>query len=79
MVRAGFAHAFWEALVDPGDPVEAGQPVGAIHFLERLDRRPELVTAPLDGIVVKIRAMSVTEQGDNVIGLGQPIAASELA
>ena len=69
----------WETLVDPGDPVEAGQPVGAIHFLERLDRRPELVTAPLDGIVVKIRAMSVTEQGDNVIGLGQPIAASELA
>jgi N-alpha-acetyl-L-2,4-diaminobutyrate deacetylase len=69
----------WESLVDPGEPVEEGQPLGAIHFLERLDRQPEIVSAPLAGTVVKIRAMSVTEQGDNVVGLGQPIAASELA
>lgn len=69
----------WEALVDPGDPVEAGQPVGAIHCRERLDRAPVVLTAPLDGVVVKIRAIANTEQGDNVIGLGQPIGASELA
>lgn len=68
----------WEALVDPGDPVEAGQPIGAIHFLERVDRAPELVTAPLAGVVVKIRAIANTEQGDNVIGLGQPIDPREL-
>lgn len=69
----------WESLVDPGDSVEAGQPVGAIHFMERLDRSPEIITVPLDGVVVKIRAISVTEQGDNVVGLGQPISPLELA
>jgi predicted deacylase len=69
----------WESLVDPGESVDSGQPIGAIHFLERLDRPPEIITAPLSGVVVKIRAISVTEQGDNIVGLGQPIDARELA
>lgn len=69
----------FESLVDAGDRVAAGQPVGAIHFMERPDRLPEIVTAPLDGVVVSLRAISRTEQGDNVIVLGQPIEASALA
>jgi len=69
----------FETLVDPGDPVAAGQPVGAIHFVERPERPPEIVEAPLDGVVACIRAISTTEQGDNVIVLGQPIDRAALA
>ena len=54
---------------------------GGLHVTDITDEVKEMVaeSGVVDGIVVKIRAMSVTEQGDNVIGLGQPIAASELA
>jgi predicted deacylase len=69
----------FESFVDPADPVRAGQPVGAIHFIERPERPPEIITAPLDGVVAVIRAISSTEQGDNVVVTGQPIDAADLA
>ena len=69
----------FESFVDPADTVTAGQPVGAIHFIERPDRAPEIISAPLDGIVAVIRAISSTEQGDNVVVTGQPIDAAALA
>jgi predicted deacylase len=62
----------FEPLVDPGDAVEAGQPVGRIHFVERPEREPELVTAPLAGVCACVRAIPMTRQGDNVVVLGQP-------
>jgi predicted deacylase len=68
----------WETLVDPGDPVEEGQPVGRIHFLERPEREPEPILAPRAGVTACVRAITVTEQGDNVIVFGQPIEASAL-
>jgi predicted deacylase len=69
----------FESFVDPGDVVAADQPIGAIHFMERPDRPAEVLTAPLDGVVAVLRAITSTEQGDNVIVLGQPIEASALA
>jgi predicted deacylase len=69
----------FEALVDPGEPVSAGQPVGRIHFLERPERAPETIEASLDGVVAVIRAIAMTSQGDNVVVLGQPIDRSALA
>ncbi len=69
----------FEALVDPGDRVEADQPVAALHFLERPDREPTVITAPRAGIVAVLRAIPMTEQGDNVVVIGQPIEASALA
>ena len=68
----------WEAMVDPGDPVEEGQPVGRIHFLERPEREPETILAPRAGVTACVRAITVTDQGDNVIVLGQPIEAAAL-
>jgi len=68
----------FEALLDPGEDVAAGQPVGRIHFIERPDREPELIEAPLGGVVVGIRAISTTAQGDNVVVLAQPIERREL-
>ena len=69
----------FEALVDPGDAVSAGQPVGRIHFIERPDRPAEVIEAPLGGVVAGIRAIATTVQGDNVVVLGQPIDRSALA
>ena len=56
----------YENLVPLGDDVAAGQPVGAIHFLERPDREPVLVTAHSAGVLVATRAPSVVAQGDCV-------------
>ena len=68
----------FETLVDLGDPVAAGQTVGRIHSLEHPEREPAPIVAALDGITACIRAISWTEQGDNVLVFGQPIAASAL-
>jgi N-alpha-acetyl-L-2,4-diaminobutyrate deacetylase len=68
----------WETFVDLGDRVEPGDRVGQIHFLERPDRAPEVVTAITGGIVVVVRAIATTAQGDNVVVIGKPIDAKEL-
>jgi predicted deacylase len=69
----------FESYVDAGERVAADQPIGAIHFMDRPDRPPEVVAAPLDGVVAALRAITTTDQGDNIIVLGQPIEASSLA
>src|SRR5205823_4471978 len=68
----------FETLVDPGDSVSAAQPVARIHSLEHPEREPETVLAPLDGVTACVRAISWTDQGDNVLVFGQPIAADAL-
>jgi N-alpha-acetyl-L-2,4-diaminobutyrate deacetylase len=44
--------------------VTAGQPIGAIHFLERPDRTPTIIEAPSSGVVIAHRGPTVTQQGD---------------
>jgi N2-acetyl-L-2,4-diaminobutanoate deacetylase len=68
----------FETLVRAGEQVSGGQAVGRIHSLEHPEREPELLLAPLDGVTAVIRAISWTEQGDNVLVFGQPIAADAL-
>lgn len=66
----------YETLVDPGDPVAAGDLVGRIYSLELPERDPVTVHAPLDGVTACVRSISMTEQGDNVVVFGQPISAA---
>jgi N-alpha-acetyl-L-2,4-diaminobutyrate deacetylase len=68
----------FETLVDPTDPVTAGQLVARVHSLELPDREPEPVLAPLDGVTACVRAPSRCEQGDNVLVFGQPIEPADL-
>ncbi len=68
----------FEPLVDPGDRLQAGQPVGRMHFLERPDRVPQVVISARPGVVVCVRAIPVTEQGDCVIVVGQEVDRSDL-
>jgi predicted deacylase len=69
----------WETFVDLGDRVEPGQQVGQIHFLERPDREPAPVHAITGGVVVVVRAIATTAQGDNVVVIGKEITIEDLA
>ena len=68
----------FEALLEPGERVSAGEPVGRLWFVDRPNRPPEPILAPLDGVVAVTKAIPVTEQGDCVFVLGVPIDRSEL-
>jgi predicted deacylase len=68
----------FETLVDLGQHVRAGEPVGRMHFLERVDREPETVHAKTDGIVCVVRAVATTEQGDNIVVVAREADRKEL-
>ena len=63
----------FEALVDLGSQVAAGQPVAQIHFLERPDREPTPVVSPTAGILIANRAPSRVAQGDLVACIAHPV------
>jgi len=54
----------YENMVDLGETVRVGQPLGLLHSIERPDRDPIPVTASVDGILVANRAPSLVSQGD---------------
>jgi predicted deacylase len=56
----------WESLADLGAEVAAGQRLGQIHFLERPDREPVVVTTPAAGVLLATRGPSLVAQGDCV-------------
>jgi N-alpha-acetyl-L-2,4-diaminobutyrate deacetylase len=68
----------WEGLIEPGTAVRAGDPVGRLWFPDNPARSPKVIAAPLDGVLVVIRAIPPTEPGDSVFTLGQRIEASAL-
>jgi predicted deacylase len=64
--------ALYENAIAPGDTVAAGQPVGWLHHPDRLDRTPEAVLAPCDGVVAAVRAFPWVDQGTCVAVIGIP-------
>lgn len=68
----------FEVMLEPGDPVATGQPVGRLWFMDRPDRAPEMLCSPVDGVVVVTRAIPITEQGDCVFVVGTPIARAAI-
>ncbi|MCZ4315596.1 succinylglutamate desuccinylase/aspartoacylase family protein [Comamonadaceae bacterium G21597-S1] len=63
----------FEVMLEPGDPVKAGQPVGRLWFMDKPSRAPEMLCSPVDGVVVVTRAIPITEQGDCVFVVGTVI------
>ena len=72
------ASGVFETLVDPGDPVEKGSPVGRLHNLERPDQEPIVIRAAISGVVCAARAIPITNQGDCVTVIGRPVAKEDL-
>ena len=68
----------YENVVPLGDDVAAGQPVGAIHFLERPDREPVAVVAQSAGVLVAGRAPSLVTQGDCVAVIAHDVDPRKL-
>jgi len=69
---------FWEALHEAGTTLRKGDPVGRIWFPDQPARDPHVFTAPLDGVLVVVRATTPTYAGDSVFVLGQPIEVVDL-
>jgi len=69
----------YESLVDVGDDVSAGQPMGAVHFIERPDRPPTIIEAPSTGVVIAHRGPTVTQQGDIAVCLAHDVPTEVIA
>ncbi len=57
------AGGLFEPLVDLGQHVRAGDPVGRVHFLDELDRLPKVFHAAVDGIAAIIRRPTLVRPG----------------
>ena len=68
----------FETGLDLGAKVKHGQRVGFIHHLERPDRAPEPLVAQSSGYLITIRAPCLTQQGDCVAVIAQPVSAKEV-
>src|SRR6186713_1134086 len=68
----------FEISVDLGGKVKRGQTIGFIHHLERPDRAPESIVAQTAGYLVTMRAPCLTQQGDCVAVIAQPVSAKEV-
>lgn len=68
----------YETLVNLGEVVQANQPVGQIHFVERPDREPVPVLAPTAGILLATRGPSLVAQGDCVACIVHEVDAATL-
>jgi N-alpha-acetyl-L-2,4-diaminobutyrate deacetylase len=69
----------FEALLEPPTEVKSGDPVARLWFPDTPGRPPEVLRAPLDGILAVIRSIPATEAGDGVFTTGQVIEAADLA
>jgi N-alpha-acetyl-L-2,4-diaminobutyrate deacetylase len=67
-----------EGLHEPGAALAAGDPVARLWFPDEPGRAPTVLRAPQNGVLAVIRALPVTEAGDSVFVLGQPIEANAL-
>ncbi|MDB4743875.1 succinylglutamate desuccinylase/aspartoacylase family protein, partial [Planctomicrobium sp.] len=68
----------FEIAVDLGTKVQQGETIGAIHHLERPDRKPELIVAHSTGYLVTMRAPCLTQQGDCVAVIAQEVDPQSL-
>ncbi len=57
---------FFETRVDLADQVEEGQEIGRLLFPEQPDAEPSVLQAPMGGLVVAIKSLPPTRQGDVV-------------
>lgn len=68
----------WENLHELKATIRKGEPVGRLHFLERPEREPVVVTSQCDGVLIATRAPCMTAQGDCVASIAYEVPREEL-
>jgi len=68
----------FESLVDVGDRVAPGEPIGRLHLLDDPGRRPSVVASRLGGVVWCVRAIPLTRQGDCLVVVGSVTSKDEV-
>jgi len=67
-----------EGLLEPGAPIEAGQPIARIWSPDEPGREPVEVVSPLNGYLLSIRGTPTVGRGDFLFQVGNPIARETL-
>jgi ectoine utilization protein EutE len=60
------ANGVYESFYELGDSIEAGQPLGQIHFLENITGEPQPIIAQRSGMLLCTRGPGFVEIGDSV-------------
>jgi len=67
-----------EGLVEPGEPVERGQPIARIWSFDRVSTSPVEVGSARRGLLLGLRARPLVEQGQGLAFVGEPISREAL-
>ena len=65
----------YESFFDVGDEVEAGQPLGHVHFVQYPSRPPAPVVAQRSGVLIGRRGPGFVEVGDTVAVVARGVAS----
>jgi uncharacterized protein len=60
----------FEPLVEPGDPIQAGQLIARVHSTLTPWTPPQSVQSEVEGIVISRRSVALVERGDGLFKLG---------
>jgi len=69
------ANGIYESFYEVGEGVKKGDPLGQVHFPERHDYVPEVLTAASSGILITRRFPGGTHRGDCVAVVARPFEA----
>ncbi|HWP46327.1 MAG TPA: succinylglutamate desuccinylase/aspartoacylase family protein [Candidatus Limnocylindrales bacterium] len=70
------ADGIYESFYELGTEVKKGQPIGQVHFLDRVDWEPEEVRAESDGLMICRRGPGLVERGDCVAVMARDVKNS---
>lgn len=71
------ANGIYESFYGLGDSLESGEPVGQIHFVENIDREPQVIIAQRSGMLLCTRGPGKVEIGDCVAVLARDLESPE--
>jgi N-alpha-acetyl-L-2,4-diaminobutyrate deacetylase len=66
----------FESFCEVGDWVEAGQPLGQVHFVQQPQREPHRIDAQRHGMLIGRRGPGIVEVGDTVVALACDLEGS---